>query len=553
MKNQNLRILFYSLWSIVSLIQATFTSLLFDEAYYWKYQTQLDWGYFDHPPMIAWLIKPGYVLFGNEVGVRFSTILLSLLLVYLLERLIKPKNLKLFYALISSIGIFHFIGFLALPDLPLLFFTVTFFIAYNQYLSKDSFKNNVLLGIAIALLLYTKYHGILVVFFTVLSNVKLFRKRSFWLVAAIVLLLYLPHILWQYNNDWASFRFHLIERRYNDYEALFTLEYLIAQPIISGPLIGIPLIWHFFKTKPQNNFQNALKYTGVGIYVFFFISSFKGHVESNWTFTALIPLILLGYKGIENSQKTTRYVFRTFPISLMLILVLRSYLLYDFLPKNWNIKTEFHHWESWVKDIKNHTEGKTVIFANSYQKASFYEFYSGNPSFSFNNVWGRKNQYSIWDITQNQCWNNDVALIHNFPILRDDSLLTSTEMVYFNYQDNFMVLPFITIVPEQNYFRAKPDGEMNINFDISMKGHENFKVDIMDVDSYITYEIYAHDFLLKSVKTDLTISDKLLESGKGNISIQLPETPDIYYFSISVKTGVNPQTINSHKYKVVVE
>ena len=247
MNNKTLRILFYSAWSIFSIIQAAFTNLLFDEAYYWKYQTKLDWGYFDHPPMIAWLIKPGYALFGNELGVRFIIILLSLLLIYLLERLIKPKNLKLFYALISSIAIFHFIGVLALPDLPLLFFTTTFFIAYKEYLKNDSFKNNLLLSIAIALLLYTKYHGVLVVFFTVISNIKLFGKRSFWVVAVIAILLYFPHILWQYNNDWASFRFHLIERRYNDYEAYYTLEYLIAQPIISGPLVGIPLLWYFFK------------------------------------------------------------------------------------------------------------------------------------------------------------------------------------------------------------------------------------------------------------------------------------------------------------------
>ena len=296
-----------------------------------------------------------------------------------------------------------------------------------------------------------------------------------------------------------------------------------------------------------------MKYTGVGVYVFFFISSFKGHVESNWTFTVLIPLIILGYEGIEKSQKTTRYVYRTFPISLVLILAIRFYMLYDFLPYSWNIKTEFHNWKSWAKDIKKYTEGKKVIFANSYQKAAIYEFYSGNSSFSFNNVWGRKNQYSIWDITKNECWNNDVALIHNFPVLKDDSLLTNTEEIYFNYQDNFMILPFINIVPEQNYFEAKPGEDLNVNFKISKKGYELFKIDKMEVESYITYELYGHDILLKSTSSDLILTDVLLESGTGNISIQVPDKPDVYYLSISVKTGINPPTINSYKYKLVVE
>ena len=216
------------------------------------------------------------------------------------------------------------------------------------------------------------------------------------------------------------------------------------------------------------------------------------------------------------------------------------------------MKTEFHGWEAWAKDIKNHTEGKTVIFANSYQKAALYEFYSGNPSFSFNNVWGRKNQYSIWDITKNECWKNDVALIHNFPVLKDDSLLTNAERLYFNYQNNFMILPFIKIKPEQNHFHAKPEENLNVRFKISKKGHENFKIDNMDVESYITYEIYAHDILLKCTMGDL-ITDKLLESGTGYIKIQAPKRPDIYYLSISVKTADNPPTINSYKYKLVVE
>ena len=287
--------------------------------------------------------------------------------------------------------------------------------------------------------------------------------------------------------------------------------------------------------------------------MFFLISSFKGHVESNWTFTALIPLLILGYEGIEKSKMATQYVYLTFPISLILILTIRFYMVYDFLPNSWDVKTEFHNQKSWVKTIKNHTEGKTVIFANSYQKASFYEFYSGNPSFSFNNVWGRKNQFSIWHITKNQCWNNDVALIHNFPVLKDDSLFNKTEKVFFNYQHNFMILPFITIVPEKNYFKATPGEYLNVNFNISKNGHEYFKIADMDAESHITFEIYSHDLLLKSTTTNLILTDKLLESGKGNISIQVPKRPDLYYLSISVKTGVNPPTINSHKYKLMVE
>jgi len=54
-----------------------------DEAYYWSYSQRLDWGYLDHPPMIAVLIKLGSSLFGGELGVRIVPILLSVSSVYI--------------------------------------------------------------------------------------------------------------------------------------------------------------------------------------------------------------------------------------------------------------------------------------------------------------------------------------------------------------------------------------------------------------------------------------------------------------------------------------
>ena len=46
--------------------------LSYDESYYWMYSQFMDWGYFDHPPMVALFIKMGTYIFGNTaLGVRF--------------------------------------------------------------------------------------------------------------------------------------------------------------------------------------------------------------------------------------------------------------------------------------------------------------------------------------------------------------------------------------------------------------------------------------------------------------------------------------------------
>ncbi|MFP2908974.1 4-amino-4-deoxy-L-arabinose transferase, partial [Pyxidicoccus sp. 3LFB2] len=43
------------------------TDVYFDTAYYWQWARHLAWGYYDHPPMVAWLIA--------ALGVRGSALL----------------------------------------------------------------------------------------------------------------------------------------------------------------------------------------------------------------------------------------------------------------------------------------------------------------------------------------------------------------------------------------------------------------------------------------------------------------------------------------------
>lgn len=42
---------------VLNLVQASITELIYDEAYYWYYAQNLAWGYFDHPPMVAFMIR----------------------------------------------------------------------------------------------------------------------------------------------------------------------------------------------------------------------------------------------------------------------------------------------------------------------------------------------------------------------------------------------------------------------------------------------------------------------------------------------------------------
>ncbi|WP_315819032.1 hypothetical protein [Paraflavitalea speifideaquila] len=83
----------------MNLIQAGYTELFDDEAYYWVYAQFPDWGYFDHPPLIALLIKAGYSIFPNELGVRFFIVLLNTATIFITRQLL-PKKMTTFFMLL---------------------------------------------------------------------------------------------------------------------------------------------------------------------------------------------------------------------------------------------------------------------------------------------------------------------------------------------------------------------------------------------------------------------------------------------------------------------
>ena len=443
------RSLFYSTWLILALAQSASTELIADEAYYWVYSRFPSWGYFDHPPMIAILIRSGYEIFHNELGVRLICALLGTFTVLITESLTERKNPFLFYTIVLSIGVLQITGFLAVPDTPLLFFTATFFYVYRRFIQKIDWQNALLLGTAISLLFYTKYHGLLIVLFTVLSNIKMLTRWQTWLAAFLVLILYSPHLLWQLQHDWVSFRYHLFESNVSTYKFSYTTDYLLGQILLSGPLAGFILLPAAFIYKPKTQTEKALKFNLIGIYLIFLLSSFRGKVEVNWTMPALIPLIVLSHQSIIDRISWANPLRIIAFVSLLLIIAGRLYLVVDIGPDN-SVKRRFHNNKAWVKAITEKTGHLPVVFYNSYQRSSLFWFYSGIPSHSHNSYLERRNNYNFWPTESNllgkKVFIADVYGVNTFL----DSVKTKKGWVGLSLDTMYAALGQVKIITDRN-------------------------------------------------------------------------------------------------------
>ena len=94
----------------VNLLQSIFTELANDEAYFWVFSQNMEWGFFDHPPASPLLMAMGYALLENELGVRLFILLANTLAVWCIWKIVAPKNTLLFFALFFSCAMAH-LGF----------------------------------------------------------------------------------------------------------------------------------------------------------------------------------------------------------------------------------------------------------------------------------------------------------------------------------------------------------------------------------------------------------------------------------------------------------
>lgn len=552
-KESTQQLIFYTLWVSFAIVQSASNDLMHDEAYYWKFSQHLDWGFFDHPPMIAVMIwiSEKVTGFHNELIVRFLPILLNLGTLLILEKLIRPKSISLFFIVAGS-SVFLQFGFFAFPDSPMLFFIALLFYRFKRYLEKDNIINSVILAIVVAALLYSKYHGFLVVLLLIVANLDLLKRRSFYLIIGLGVILYFPHIIWQVNHDFVSLKYHFIDRSLNAYSISYTAEFVAELLFVIGGFATVFMIYATFSVKILNEWDKTLKWSWYGMIVFFFIMSFKGPVEANWISIGIVPVFILTFNYLDSSTEQFKiWLKRTAALTTILLVIIRGILLVDLSVYKIDLLPELQHQQQWANDITKSTNGLPLVFMNSYKKAAKYEFYSGIKAVSLNNVMGRRNQYSLE--YEEDLYGKKVALILNYSDHSKDSMLAYKYWEYFEIVSNFRAYSKLKLVPLNWSRKLKKNTVKQI--ELCMINKYDYKIKLSENpenSSVLSYQFFKNNKFQYEIKTSKKISNR--DFGKPlAIDFLVPKETGDYMVNISISTGNLPATINSENLPLKVE
>lgn len=226
-----------------------------DEAQYWTWSRDLDFGYFSKPPMIAWLIAATTAACGDgEACVRLSSPLLhgaSSLALYFVGRELYDARVGLWSAILhATLPAVSFSSFLISTDVPLLFFWSFALLAVVRLRGGGGIWWTVLLGASVGCGMLSKYAMLYFVGCLLLSAALDRRVRAAVLgrngavAALIAAVLFSPNVVWNLRNGWATVS-HTADNA--DWEGpVFhpdhMLEFLGGQFALGGPLLFVGFV-----------------------------------------------------------------------------------------------------------------------------------------------------------------------------------------------------------------------------------------------------------------------------------------------------------------------
>jgi 4-amino-4-deoxy-L-arabinose transferase-like glycosyltransferase len=308
-----------SAWILaMKLIFTVYAAPFPDEAYYWLWGQHFQLSYFDHPPLQGWLQGLSHALFGRSLlALRWMTLACLALIVWifwLTAGRVAPDNrrpmfLKTTAAYFAS-PLFGFFGSVVFNDYLMvalmlasgyLFFC---FLGDVEQQGRGRLRDLFAAAILLALAALAKYPGAylgLAVAGAVLTRPRLRVLLTSWPIYAagvLALAIQAPVILWNLLNNFASFRFHLVDRNQGGgFHGLDLQSVLASWPeavMMLSPFL-IPAIWRFFMSKPALPFERLGKVLAIWCFwlsslTFFYVSNYAW-VLWWWNIAALVLLL----------------------------------------------------------------------------------------------------------------------------------------------------------------------------------------------------------------------------------------------------------------------
>jgi 4-amino-4-deoxy-L-arabinose transferase-like glycosyltransferase len=388
---------------LLRLIVASFTPLAFDEAYYWTWSKHLAGGYYDHPPMVAFVIRLGTLIAGDtQIGVRLISILLAIPMSWAVyrsaEMLFADKRIASASAIFLNATLVVAVGTIIItPDAPLM--VASSFVLYTlaKVLTTGRGEWWLAVGAAVGFGLLSKYTAL---YFgaAILLWLLIARDMRRWLATPwpylgglVSLIVFSPVLLWNADHHWVSFIKQLGRAKVriwslNFFAELFPIQFGFATPSIF--ILGVLGLYALWRRNDISQGARVLINTSVLTLVCYLVwHSFHERVEGNWL-SPVYPAFAIAAAyaaygttwtaGVQRMADRSRRTALPVGVVLFLILILQLHSgIFSGFKRDPAARTVGVGWPLMAHDVQAASEalGATCVLASNYGTTSMLMFY----------------------------------------------------------------------------------------------------------------------------------------------------------------------------------
>lgn len=379
----------------IKLVLAWIIPMSGDEAYFIVWARHPDFGYYDHPPMIGWLLHVLLYFGSAEVLLRLPAILLTTLVGIGIYQLLKPHDeaKAALVAMLYLVSPLNVLNVLITNDTVLILFVFLSAATLFKALQKNGMGWYALSGALLGMAFLSKYFAVLLVLgylaYWIFSGRSTGKTKGFVLLFIAALPFALLNFYWNYTHCWDNILFNLYTRNEGEQFSLGKVAVFLGTQVY---LMTPPVIYYLFRHRAElrqkirrSQFQ-LFAWTFLLPMAAFALLSLKKTIGLHWVlaFYPFLYLLLHLFLSREELLKTLKFMlwFSAAHLAAVAVIALmpmdtwKHNKLYDgivFMFRNDEIAAQVHPYE----------EQGFLLASDGYTSAAIISYHYGKNFFVF--------------------------------------------------------------------------------------------------------------------------------------------------------------------------
>jgi len=441
------------------------------DAYYDFYAQHLDLSYYDHPPLIGYLLRFFTSLFGKKVYVlksadTFVTLLTIIAFYNLAKKFLSENKALIGTALLLSTLMISILSLVSTPDVPLMLCWTITIIFLHEAIFKRKNIYWIWAGIFTGLSFDSKYTALFIIIgligFLLISKSyrKLIISRWFILYLICFAITILPVVIWNALHGFASFKFQSEGRAQEGFhiDIMGFVGVIGHQSAILLPFLFFSLVYFIFRFCRKYGIRFTRIPTGqlfllsffIPLFIGFFFISFFYWVKLNW----MMPAYITGIIWVSRfwNKKWTRFqLIFSLVVHLLLAIEIIFYIVPIRSDDTWYGWSEF---SNKVETLRKKYPDVFIFSSDDYKTSAILNFYLNETVYSRNVVGERALQFDFVGTDLNTLKGKNAIYIDSNPRFTDlKNENKSVPLFYYSYFDR--IIPLEPILIEKKWQHRK--------------------------------------------------------------------------------------------------